>query len=60
MNRTLRRLALPGLAVLAFGPAMAEAQTTANDALYKRGQTWGLYGDTTRPASVYGSQAAEA
>lgn len=58
--RTLRRLALPGLAVLALCPALANAQALANDAAYKKGQLWGMYGDTTRPASVFGSQAAEA
>lgn len=58
--RTLRRLALPGLAVLALCPALVHAQAITNDAAYKKGQLWGMYGDTTRPVSVFGSQAAEA
>jgi subtilisin family serine protease len=36
--------------------------TTAvsNDPSYTNGSLWGMYGDTTAPASTYGSQAAEA
>lgn len=35
-------------------------QATSNDPYVAQNYTWGLYGDTTSPASVYGSQAAEA
>ena len=32
----------------------------SNDAYYTGGQLWGMYGDATTPANVYGSQAGEA
>lgn len=32
---------------------------TSNDTYYTGGQLWGMYGDATSPANVYGSQAGE-
>lgn len=60
MNVVLRRLVLPGTLILALVPAAALAQSLANDGLYRRGLQWGMYGDTSRPASEFGAQAAEA
>lgn len=31
-----------------------------NDTYYRNGESWGMYGDKTRPANPYGSQAGEA
>lgn len=33
---------------------------TSNDPYYTNGYLWGMYGDTTSPRNVYGSQAGEA
>ncbi|MBX3483797.1 MAG: S8 family serine peptidase [Phenylobacterium sp.] len=35
-------------------------QDISNDPLFTGGQQWGMYGDTTAKANVYGSQAGEA
>lgn len=35
-------------------------QATSNDPYFSNGGLWGMYGDATTPANVYGSQAAEA
>ena len=35
-------------------------QATATDTYYTNGNLWGMYGDATAPANVYGSQAGEA
>ncbi|MGZ8282861.1 MAG: S8 family peptidase [Allosphingosinicella sp.] len=35
-------------------------EATSNDPGYSGGQMWGMYGDQTGPANVYGSQAGEA
>src|SRR5215210_3920831 len=35
-------------------------QATATDTYYTNGNLWGMYGDATSPANVYGSQAGEA
>src|SRR3712207_1011195 len=35
-------------------------QAVATDTYYTNGNLWGMYGDATSPANVYGSQAAEA
>lgn len=35
-------------------------QGLANDSYYTNGALWGMYGDATYPANVYGSQAGEA
>ena len=35
-------------------------QSEANDSLYVDGSLWGMYGDATTPANIYGSQAGEA
>jgi subtilisin family serine protease len=35
-------------------------QATATDSYYTNGNLWGMYGDATSPANVYGSQAGEA
>ncbi|HYP54643.1 MAG TPA: S8 family serine peptidase, partial [Pyrinomonadaceae bacterium] len=35
-------------------------QATATDTYYTNGNLWGVYGDATTPANVYGSQAGEA
>lgn len=35
-------------------------QATSNDPYYTRGSLWGMYGDGTSPANLYGSQAGEA
>jgi subtilisin family serine protease len=35
-------------------------RATSNDPYVAQNYTWGLYGDTSSPASIYGSQAAEA
>jgi hypothetical protein len=36
------------------------ARVSANDRYYRQGLLWGMYGDRTSPASLYGSQASEA
>ncbi|GHA88123.1 S8 family serine peptidase [Cognatilysobacter bugurensis] len=35
-------------------------QAASNDSYYTNGSLWGVYGDASSPANVYGSQAAEA
>ena len=35
-------------------------QFTSNDPYYTNGSLWGMYGDVTSPANIYGSQAGEA
>ncbi|MBW3623933.1 MAG: S8 family serine peptidase [Armatimonadetes bacterium] len=35
-------------------------QATADDPYYSNGSLWGMYGDATTPANLYGSQAGEA
>ncbi|HEX8151025.1 MAG TPA: S8 family peptidase [Pyrinomonadaceae bacterium] len=35
-------------------------QATSTDTYYTNGNLWGMYGDATGPANVYGSQAGEA
>ncbi|HEV2860623.1 MAG TPA: S8 family peptidase [Pyrinomonadaceae bacterium] len=35
-------------------------QATSTDTYYTNGNLWGMYGDATSPANVYGSQAGEA
>jgi subtilisin family serine protease len=37
-----------------------DAQLASNDSYYTNGSMWGMYGDLTSPANVYGSQAGEA
>lgn len=39
---------------------LLDAQLASNDAYYTNGSMWGMYGDLTSPANVYGSQAGEA
>src|SRR3712207_5429139 len=39
---------------------IVEHQLVATDTYYTNGNLWGMYGDATTPANVYGSQAAEA
>jgi len=34
--------------------------STSSDPYYTNGSLWGMYGDATSPANVYGSQAGEA
>src|SRR5918992_5138979 len=39
---------------------IVEHQATSTDTYYTNGNLWGMYGDATSPANVYGSQAGEA
>ncbi|MFA5939798.1 MAG: S8 family peptidase [Sinimarinibacterium sp.] len=53
---------LEASAVIAFAEPNWIYTTSAisNDTYYTGGQLWGMYGDATTPANVYGSQAGEA
>lgn len=62
MNRSFRCSTLLAAVVsfLAIATTAGAQAQVANDTDYKRGLLWGMYGDSSHPASMFGSQAAEA
>lgn len=53
---------LRGMGFVNYAEANTELENTAvsNDTYYTSGSLWGMYGDASSPANVYGSGAAEA